>query len=83
MYLDENANDLDFEESLEKNHATPTLPNESMKTSPSKLSLFLLFNKLIFIISRLGIDRLALGDHAAMSIDFKGEGLYIDNFFIF
>jgi hypothetical protein len=40
MYLDENANDLDFEESLDKNHTTPTLHNESMKSSPSKQSLF-------------------------------------------
>ncbi len=78
MYLDENANDLDFEESLDKNQATPTSHNEAIKISPSKLSLFLLYNKFIyFVISRLGIDRQALDDHAAMSIDFKGEGLYI------
>jgi hypothetical protein len=29
----------------------------------------------MFFISSSGIDRLALGDHAAMAIDFKGEGL--------
>jgi len=43
-----------------------------------------LYNKFIyFVISRLGIDRQALDDHAAMSIDFKGEGLYIYKFLYF
>lgn len=36
IYLDENANDLDFEESLDKNQATPTLHNESEKSPMSK-----------------------------------------------
>ncbi|UJR16210.1 hypothetical protein I4U23_003120 [Adineta vaga] len=47
----ENASELDFEESLDK--------NEPIKSSSIKP----------------GIDRLALGDHAAMAVDFKGEAL--------
>jgi len=55
--LDENATDLDFEESLDKNHST------------------LSSNK----------NQLAFGDHAAMAIDFKGEGLiyFFRNFLLF
>jgi hypothetical protein len=37
--LDENASDLDFEDSIDKNHATPTLHNDASKSSPSKPSL--------------------------------------------
>ncbi|CAF0871857.1 unnamed protein product [Rotaria sordida] len=55
----ENGTDLDFEDSLDKNHVTPSLDDETIKTSPSK--------------SR--IDRLSLVDHAAMSVDFKGEAI--------
>jgi hypothetical protein len=51
IYLDENANDLDFEDSLDKNHATPALHNESMRTALSKQSLlnYFLFNKKFII----------------------------------
>jgi hypothetical protein len=38
--LDENANDLDFDDSIDKNPATPTLNNELNKSSLSKQSLF-------------------------------------------
>ncbi|CAF3526585.1 unnamed protein product [Rotaria sp. Silwood1] len=55
----ENANDLDLEEPLDKNYAMPALHDETGKNSPSK--------------SR--IDQLALVDHAAMAVDFKGEAL--------
>ncbi|CAF2634698.1 unnamed protein product [Rotaria sp. Silwood2] len=55
----ENANDLDFEDPLDKNHAIPALHDETGKTSPSKTR----------------IDRLSLVDHAAMAVDFKGEAL--------
>ena len=40
LSLDENANDLDFEDSIDKHHATPTQHNESIKSSVSKQSLF-------------------------------------------
>jgi hypothetical protein len=49
MYLDENANDLDFEDSIDKNHATPTLHNELIKTLPSKLSSFLFIFERMFM----------------------------------
>jgi hypothetical protein len=49
MYLDENANDLDFEDSIDKNHATPTLHNESIKTLPPKLSSFLFIFERMFM----------------------------------
>jgi collagen type IV alpha-3-binding protein len=52
----ENENDLDFEDSIDKNHGTS---NELIKSS----------------LSKQRIDKLALGDHAAMAIDFKGEAL--------
>ncbi|CAF3273049.1 unnamed protein product [Rotaria socialis] len=56
----ENLQDLDFEEPLDKIHGTPTsLSSQVVKSSPSKLR----------------IDRSALGDHAAMAVDFKGEAL--------
>lgn len=77
--LDENASDLDFEESLDKNHATPTLHNESEKSPISKPGLSFVFDfnentSLFYCSSISGIDKVALGDHAAMAIDFKGEG---------
>jgi hypothetical protein len=37
------------------------------------LFVFFLFQKIIILSS--GIDRLAVDDHAAMAIDFEGEGL--------
>ncbi|CAF1644645.1 unnamed protein product, partial [Adineta ricciae] len=55
----ENAHDLDFEDSVDKNHATPTLTNEPGKSA----------------IPKSKIEGFALDDHAAMSIDFKGEAL--------
>ncbi len=76
IYLDENGNDLDFEDPIDKNHASPTPSNESSRTPLSKQSLLCSFSRQ-FIIWFVGIDRLAFGDHAAMAIDFKGEGLYI------
>jgi hypothetical protein len=47
-----------------------------MKNSSTKPSLFIFFyvKKFLIVVLLSGIDRLALGDHAAMSIDFKGEG---------
>ncbi|CAF1005099.1 unnamed protein product [Rotaria sordida] len=55
----ENANDLDFEEPLDK-HYSKLIPNDNtIKNSSIKPK----------------IDRLALKDHAAMAIDFKGEAL--------
>jgi hypothetical protein len=41
--------------------------------------LFFFISKEKYLVNflSLGFDRLALGDHAAMSIDFKGEGLRV------
>ncbi|CAF1376338.1 unnamed protein product [Adineta ricciae] len=55
----ENAHDLDFEDSVDKSHATPTLSNESGKIA----------------IPKSKIEGFALDDHGAMSVDFKGEAL--------
>jgi hypothetical protein len=43
----------------------------------NKVCLFFYFKKCLVLILSLGIDQLALGDHAAMAIDFKGEGLIL------
>ncbi|CAF4247928.1 unnamed protein product [Rotaria socialis] len=73
----ENLQDLDFEEPLDKIHGTPTsLSSQVVKSSPSKLSsIFIFYQCFIFLNKYLGIDRSALGDHAAMAVDFKGEAL--------
>ncbi|CAF3787568.1 unnamed protein product [Rotaria magnacalcarata] len=73
----ENLQDLDFEEPLDKIHGTPTsLSSQVVKSSPSKLSsIFLFYQCFIFLNKYLEIDRSALGDHAAMAVDFKGEAL--------
>ncbi|CAF0840962.1 unnamed protein product [Rotaria sp. Silwood1] len=55
----ENATDLDFEESLDKHDSKLISNNDTIKNSSIKPK----------------IDRLALNDHAAMAIDFKGEAL--------
>jgi hypothetical protein len=39
----ENANDLDFEESLDKNRSTSISNDETIKTSSTKQSLFVFF----------------------------------------
>lgn len=44
IYLDENAGDLDFEDSLDKSHPTPTVNSESEKTPLPKPSLSFVFN---------------------------------------
>ncbi|CAM2700295.1 unnamed protein product [Rotaria socialis] len=55
----ENVTDLDFEESLDKNDSKSILDGDTVR-NPSIKPKF---------------DRLALDDHAAMAIDFKGEAL--------
>ncbi|CAF1540027.1 unnamed protein product, partial [Adineta steineri] len=55
----ENANDLDFEESLDKISSISISSDDTIKNSSTKPR----------------IDQLALGDHAAMAVDFKGEAL--------
>jgi hypothetical protein len=40
----------------------------------NQVCLFFYFEKVLVDCLSLGIDQLALGDHAAMAIDFKGEG---------
>lgn len=59
-----------------------TIKNSSIKPSQSFICQEkIVFLTLIFLLS-LGIDRLALNDHAAMAIDFKGEGFQLFNSFI-
>ncbi|CAF1464416.1 unnamed protein product [Adineta steineri] len=55
----ENANDSDFEESLDKISSISISSDDTIKNSSTKPR----------------IDQLALGDHAAMAVDFKGEAL--------
>lgn len=44
IHLDENAGDLDFEDSLDKTHSTPTVHQESEKPPLPKQSLSFVFN---------------------------------------
>ena len=76
MPLDENAADIDFEESLDRHPSASTSPAYSMGPGSLKQSLSMARNepRSIHTLVCLEIDPMALVDHAAMAIDFKGEG---------
>jgi len=49
--------------------------DDTIKDSPIKPGLLFIWKEKFGVII-LGMDRFALGDHAAMAVDFKGEGLF-------
>lgn len=77
-YIDENATDLDLEEPLDKNPSPSISNDDTIKNLSIKPSLYFFYSNdflAMFVFFLLEIDRLALVDHAAMAVDFKGEGL--------
>ena len=74
---DENANDDDFEDSLDKTQTASTFQQDVEKNLLGKTSLIISTDDDHWTLNSsfvLEFDRLALNDHAAMAIDFKGEG---------